>query len=215
MLWSALFPFVIPELPGAPEPLVEHYIRQTAIEFCEESQTLQVDIDPVNIVATTGTYSLVAPAAYTFGGDPVMIKWAWVNGQQIYPASQEELNKLTEKWSTKTASFVSNYTQLTQDTVTLFPIPDFSSTGGFTAKIALRPSLAATGLPDWHMNKYIQEIATGTKAAMMGMVGKSWSNTEGEQKYAALFASRMTKATVEGQRSFTRTTQTVRFPRYG
>lgn len=222
MLWAEWYPYVLPELPGAPELLVDHALRQTAIAFFEEAQVWTADITPIAIVANTGTYDLVVPAQTITAApllaevpDVSMLKWVWVDGQQIYAASQEELNVLHEKWSTKTASMASNYTQLTQDTITLFPIPLWSSAGGLTAKAAIRPSLTSTGLPDWLGGKYVQEIATGTKSAMMGMVGKAWSNPDGEAKYGSLFASSLTKATVEGHRSFTRTVSTIRFPHYG
>ena len=221
MLWPAWYPYILPEVSGAPEVLVDHVLRQTAISFFEETEVWTVALTAIDLVANTGTYSLVAPAqtitnpTLTEVPDVAMVKWAWVDGQQIFPTSQEELGALPYQWNDKTAAQVSNYTQLTQDTITLFPIPDFASTGGLVITCAIQPSLTATGLPDWLGSKYIQALADGTKATMMGMVGKPWSNPEGEKKYAAAYANAQTKGTVEGHRSFTRTTQTVRFPRYG
>lgn len=214
MIWSDWHPFTKPELPGVPEPLLDHYIRLVAIDFFEESQTWVVETDVTDLVAGTGTYPLAPPASITTGADVAQIKWAWVNNQQILPASQEELGQLFQYWGDVTGGAVSNYTQLTQDTVTLYPIPDFDLTGGLRMKVALRPSLTSTGVPDWLGSKYITEIASGVKAEMMGMVGQPWSNPEGEAKYSALFASGLTKATVEGNRSFTRSTMNVQLKRF-
>lgn len=222
MLWSDIYPFVLPEVPGVPEPMLDHYIRQTAINFLEESQVWTADVTAIDLVANTGTYSLVSPAQTVTASplltevpDVAMVKWAWVDGVQIFPASQEELGALVEYWADKTASVVSNYTQLTQDTITLYPTPNYASTGGLKIKIAIRPSLTATGIPDWIGTKYIQELSVGAKAALMGMIGKPWTSPDGEAKYSAMYASMLTKATVEGNRSFTRTTSTVRFKNYG
>ena len=222
MLWTAFYPYVLPEVTGVPEPLLQHFIRLAAIHFFEEAQVWTVDVTPINLVALTGTYNLVAPAQtitavplLTEVPDVAMAKWAWVNGVQIFPASQEELGALSEYWADKTSSFVSNYTQHTQDTITLFPIPDFASTAGLKVKVAVRPSLTSTGVPDWLGSKYVQEISCGAKSDLMGMIGKPWSNPDGEAKYGSLYEKMLTKATVEGNRSFTRTTSTVRFPRYG
>ena len=220
MLWSAWYPYVLPEAPGAPEPLLDHYIRQAAIDFFRESTLWTLDITPLNVVASTGTYTMVVPDQTVSTGvtdtpDISIIKWAWVDGVQIYPTSQEELNALVEKWSTKTASRVSNYTQLTQTAITLFPTPDFASTAGLTVKVAVQPSLTSLGVPDWLGSRYIDAISIGAKARLLGMVGRPWSNPAGEAKYGALYATLRTKSTTEGNRSFTRSTQTVRFPRYG
>lgn len=215
MLWAAWYPYVQPELPGAPLPLIDHYLRQSAIHFLEESQVWTLSLDAVDLVADTGTYNLTVPASVTTGGDVSMVKWVWVDGYQIYPASLEELGTLDTSWDTTTAGAVRRYTQLTQDTITLWPIPNYSSTDGLVIKVALRPSLTATGVPDWIGTKYIQEVAMKTKADMMGMIGQSWSNTEGETKYNAAYASALTKATVEGIKSFTRTSMAVRFRNYG
>lgn len=215
MLWNAWYPYIMPEVPGAPEPLMDHYIRQCAISFFEESQTWVVDATAVDLVASTGTYTLAAPASITTGADVAQIKWAWVNGTQIFPASQEELGQLMTYWADVEAGAVSNYTQLTQDTVTLYPIPNFDLVSGLQMKLAVRPSLTSTGVPDWLGQKYVTEIAAGAKSDMMGMVGQPWSNPEGEAKYGAAYAKALTKATVEGNRSFTRTTSNIQFKRFG
>lgn len=215
VLWSTWHPYVLPETPNVPGPLLDHIIRQSAINFLEESQVWTADVDVIDVVAGTGTYSLIPPASVGTEGDVAMAKWVWVNKQQIFPASQEELGQLSQYWADVTAGAVSNFTQLTQDTITLYPIPDFSLTSGLRIKVALRPSLTSTGVPDWIGGKYVQEIAVAAKALLMGMVGKEWSDPSGEEKYSQQYASMLTKATVEGIRSFTRTTTTVRFPRYG
>lgn len=222
MLWSAWHPYVLPEVPGVPLPVLDHYIRQTAISFFAESQVWTASLAPIPVVASTGTYALVA-AAETITAAPLLtevpevsqVKWVWVDGQQIFPSSQEELGALLTQWDDVEAAMVSNYTQITQDTITLYPIPNFSSATGLVVKVALRPTLTAVGVPDWLGAGYVQEIAAGAKSALMGMVGRSWSNAAGEEKYGASYASGLTKATVEGQRSFTRTTQTVKFLRFG
>ena len=218
MLWSDWYPYVRPELPGAPTPLLDHYILQAAIHFFEESQVWTESLTAINLVADTGTYTLTVPAvslgATTTTADVSMVKWVWVDEHQVYPSSQEELGMIGDNWTTHTSAFVTNYTQLTQDTITLYPIPNYASTGGLKIKVAVRPGLTSTGVPDWLGQKYVQEIATRVKAEMMGMVNQPWTNAAGEQKYAAAYQSALTKATVEGNRSFTRTSMTVRFKKF-
>lgn len=212
MLWSAWYPFVKPEVGAAPEPLIDHHIRQAAIDFCEQSQLWTADHAAISLVADTGTYSLTSPVAES---DISMIKWAWVDGVQILPASQEELGRLTQYWATMTGGSVGYYTQLDADSITLFPIPNYASTGGLKLKLVLHPALDATGIPDWIGIRYVEEIANGAKSRLLGMVGSPWATAEGEAKYSAMYAVDLRDAKIEGNKSLTRTNSTIRFPKYG
>lgn len=216
--WSAIYDFVLPELPGIETALVDHHTRQIAIDFFEETQVWIVDMDVMNLVANTATYALTAPASYTTPpaastADPVQIRIMWINGQKMTPTSLDELNEKPTDWTLDTDQYPKGYFQQTQDTFTVYPIPLNSATGGIKAKIALRPSLTAPGIPDWLFTKYVQELALGVKGALMDMVNKPWSSLQGAQKYTTLYEAAKTKATIEGLRSFTRTTAQIQLAR--
>lgn len=214
MLWAAWYPYVQPEVPGAPQPLIDHYVRQAAIYFLKESQVWTQTLDAIDIVDGTASYTLTVPASITTGAEVSMVKWAWADGNQIFPASQEELSMLNSNWETMTGSALTHYTQLVDTEIRVFPEPDFSLTGGLVIKAVLRPTLTSTGVPDWIGTKYVNEIAAKAKADMMGMVSQPWTNPDGETKYSTLFASTLAKATVEANKSFTRTSPAVRFRNY-
>lgn len=215
MIWSAWYPYVYPEVSGAPLPLLDHHIRQAAIYFLKESQVWTQTLDPISIVEDTPSYALSVPVAIDTGAEVSMVKWAWFNGNQIFPASQEELAMLNSSWEDEEGSSISHYTQLIDTEIRVFPKPNFDMADALSIKAVLRPSIDSTGVPDWIGVKYVNEIAMKAKAELMGMVGQVWTNPEGEKKYSGLFAAALAKATVEANKSFTRTSMTVRFRNYG
>lgn len=200
--WSQFYPYVQPEVPGAPLPLIDHMLRKAAIEFCEESAIHVIDATPIDVVANTGTYAL---ATGNVEYDVSTIKYAWFNGVPISYVSQEFLNDQTGAyWPAQTATAPTGFTQQDQDNVILYPIPTVSLTAGLKLKLVARPSLASTGVANWIGNRFIQEIAYGGLALLAGMVGKDWTNPELEAKSRSQFEAAKTRAVIDANRSFTR-----------
>lgn len=215
-LWSAFYPYVLAEVPMAPEPLVDFMLRKAAIDFCEETAVHSIQADAIDVLAGTAVYPLVPPGviiapAVTAVPDPeldvCMVKYAWLNNQPLPYVSQEILNQQsTTYWRNDTGDKPTGFTQDDQDNLILYPNPtrDYTGTNGLLLTLVVRPSLAATGVKDWIGKRYVQEISYGAVAMLTGMVGKPWSNPEAEQKYTVKFEAAKTKATIDAYRSFTR-----------
>lgn len=201
--WIDAYDLVMPELPGIHVSLVDLHLRMISIELCRDTQVWIETLDPIDVVANTATYALNTPAAVDDAAI-AMVKWAWYGTRPITFSTLEELGQLSSYWPDDTANEPTNYTQQAQDTLTLYPKPLLASTGALKMKAALMPSLNATGIPDWIGQKYIQDIAFGTKAVLMAMFGKPWSNPDGSVYYRNLFEASKTKATIDSNRSFTR-----------
>lgn len=211
MKWSAFYDYVMPELSGVTSDLVDIYLRRAAIEFCEETSVYVADHDPISIIKGITEYDLEAPEQET---DIVSIKKAWVGDAAIDYVSQDTLNQRPTYWPNETAPRPTAFTQQTQTSLILYPKPTESLRNGLHLKVMLRPTLSSTGIVDWMATKYIQEISDGAKAMLMAMPNKPWTQPDGAAVYRAQFEAGKTRATIEGQRSFTRTSMQVQLKRH-
>jgi len=200
--WSTFLPYILPEVPGAPEPVIAHYTRNAAIEFIEESAIHVVDAAVIDVVANTSVYAL-DPGSVEY--DVCAVKYAWFDDRPLPFVSQEILNDQTGVyWPGRTANTPSGFTQQDQEHLILYPIPTEGLVGGLKMKLIVRPALTSTGVADWIGKRFINEISYGALAALCGMVGKPWTNPDGEKKYRTAFEAAKTKATIDAYRSFTR-----------
>lgn len=212
MKWAAFYDFILPELPAAQVNLVDLHLRQAAIEFLEETQVWVAVADPINTTAGVATYQLAPPAA-VLEADVVQVRVARFEGTLLTFTTMDELRQSAIDYEVQTSPMPRGFTQYTQSTLTLVPAPDHSTTGGLTMKLALRPSLTATGVPDWIGTKWVQELSMGAKAMLMSMVGKPWSSPEGAMGYRQQFEGAKTRATIEANRSFTRANSQIQLKR--
>lgn len=210
MKWSEFYPYVLSECDRVMLDVADLYIRQAAIEFCEETGVYTADHDPISLVKGISEYDLEAPEPET---DIVLVKKAWVGDAAIDYVSQDTLNQRPVYWPNEYAPKPTAFTQQTQTSLIVYPKPTEALASGLKLKVVLRPTLKATGIADWVGVKYVQEISAGAKAMLMDMINKPWTSPEGAAKYRAQFEAAKTRATVEAQRSFTRASQQVQLKR--
>jgi hypothetical protein len=197
MLWSAFYDYVMPDLPGVPQALVDLHLRRTAIDFLRQSGVYTAEIAPVNIVAGTSDYTLVSPVAET---EPAFAWSLFADTNKLSPVSLAVLDG-SGKWDTCTGQ-VSLYTQKTPTVVTLYKKPDTSLTGGLTGRIALRPTFTATGVTDWVGQLYVDALALGAKARLMALQSKPWSNPQMAAANMTLYIAARSEAIIDARRTY-------------
>lgn len=197
-LWSAFYPDVLPELPGAPLPMVDHWLRNAAIEFCERSKAWVVDLASIDAVAGQMAYALPLPT----GTELVEIKAALFLGEKITPKAPGYLSGKYGDWRMEIGT-PAHYTHQSTDAVLLVPAPADAAVGAIKIKTAIRPSPTATGVDDWFFNKFRIAISAGCKAMMMAMADKPWATVDLAVANAGLFEAAITKATGAAANGFT------------
>jgi hypothetical protein len=197
--WSAFYPDVLPDLPGAPLPMVDHWLRNAAIELCERSKALVADLDLIDAVANQPGYELLMPT----GSDLVEITSAWFSGKKITPKSPLYLDSHYEDWTAQVGT-PEHYTQQGMDSVLLVPMPSADSAGAIKIKAAIKPSATATGVDDWLYAQFRKALAAGCKAGMMAMPGVAWANPDRVTLNAGLFEAAVSDAMASASNGFTR-----------
>ena len=47
MNWEALYPYVLPQTPGCPDPVLDHHIKNAVIDFCRRTLCYTYHSDPL------------------------------------------------------------------------------------------------------------------------------------------------------------------------
>lgn len=79
----------------------------------------------------------------------------------------------------------------------LYPIPSVASTGGFIARVAVKPDTTATKCPDFFYNDYQEAITRGVSAYLMGQTNKPWANKQMSKIYWAEYIDKRYNASFD------------------
>lgn len=194
--YEDFFPYVLPDVLGAPEPLVVHHIRNACIEFCEKSLILTRDHDPLTIKAEQVDYDLEPPKGYLV----VKVQKAWLDNSPLNPIAPDFVrdasvyNRLYSSYNAASASTPNGYLQKDERSISVWPKPDRDYTNGLTMRVALKPTRASTSIEDVIFEDYAEAIAQGALFRLMASPGKAYTNAEMAVVNKGLFEQAMNVA---------------------
>jgi hypothetical protein len=188
--WSAFYPDLLTEIPSAPLPIVDQWLLNTAIEFCERSKAWVVDLALLDAVANQMSYALGLPA----DTELVEIITVWFSGQKITPESPRFLEQTFDDWLVETGK-PQYYTQQNSGAIMLVPAPADATVGAIKIKAAVKPGPAATGIEDWIYSQWRQGLAAGAKAKLFAMNEVPWASPDHVAINLSLFEATIDQAT--------------------
>ena len=204
--WSTFYPDVLVHVRGCPLPLVDHHLRAAAIDLCQRSRRLKVEMSAFNTVADTPTYALVPGD----GMETVVILDVSIDGKPIDPATRAELSAIVD-WDTETGEPSKYLMDGDDETVRLWKMPD--AVYSVAIALAVKPSEAATGIEQWFANRYRRTIARGALAELLAIPKSPWTDMEMAGLRANQFEAGVRAA--EGQALKDGTSAPLRTTRYG
>jgi hypothetical protein len=197
--WSNWFTDLLPQLPGCPDPQIEHELLRASQEFFARSRAWQVIQAAVPITANQTTLDIIPTDA---GQELVRVEGAWLDGTRLKVYGVGDMDHaFTDDWQTHTGA-TSTLVQITPGTVLMYPIPIAASSTGLKLRLSVKPSETATGLPDDQFVKYRDPLAAGARARLMLQDGKKWSNPNLGALNAAVFDAAVNAAGIAAARSF-------------
>jgi hypothetical protein len=172
---SSFLDYCLPDLPGCEPRLAIHTLRNVIIEFCERTQVLEVEIDPLTVAAGISEYCLESPLRDTA---VFQIKRLYLAGNELTSAPPDELDRIFGDWRSHKAHRGSPvyYTQTRPDYVTFAPIPDTTIGGAVTGRVCVKPKRNATNVDETLLENHAEVIGAGAKARLMISAGKPYSN---------------------------------------
>jgi hypothetical protein len=178
--YESFFPYILPEVPGAPEPVVLMAIRNSCIEFCERSLILTRDHDPISLIPKVIDYDLDPPISETV---IIKVQRAFVEGSPINALAPDHIhipaiyNRAYEDYE-ENPSTPQYYLQKDERSITVWPVPDKRYRNGLTMRVAMKPTRSSESVDDVIFEEYAEVIASGALQRLMSSAGKPYSNIQ-------------------------------------
>lgn len=170
MIWSDLFKFVMPHLPGCPEMLVEDYLRQAAIDFCTDTKVWEEQMPDIYITSGLTRYQVALPPGVEIIG---------------LVSAKQRPGEADETWHFPTVNVFG--------LVVFDPLPD-SSAGSVKIRVSLRPSDTATEIPDRIGLHYKQPIYHKAIAELQLMPNRDWSSPQTVASHMMIYQNALSGA---------------------
>lgn len=212
--YDDFMPYVLPEVPGAPEPIVTQHIRSACIDFCEKSLILTRDHDPITLVEKIVDYDLEPPTGYIV----VKVMKAWLENQELTPLAPDFVREASV-YNRLFSSYESApdrpraYLQKDERSISVWGVPDKNYANGLTLRVALKPSRASTTIENVVFEDYAEVIAHGALYRLMISPGKSYTNPEMAAVHKNLFDQGINVARQRATHGQVRSTLSVKLRR--
>lgn len=177
--WAEWFPDVMLVAPGCSDLLATAEISRAARTFFTDSRAWRAELESVALTAGDKTVEIVPDDNTT----------AIVRVEEV-GLGDEPLGDMTDGvdsgWQDQVGTPV-KFFQMTPGVLRLVPYPDVALTDLLQPVVSLRPSDAATGIPDELFGTYREQIASGAKAAVLLMAAQPWANPDLGMAYSGAF----------------------------
>ncbi len=167
-------PYVLADAPGCPEAVALREVKSAMIEFCKRSHIWLYSSDPIPAIANVPDYVLDIPPH----ADSALIKSVRFLGKELHLRTEEELDKASPGWRTKTGS--PHFYVILQPTEILMDRSPSEAiiNDAITASFALMPKKDAKEVEDFFFNDWCEEIADGAKYRLLRMPDRAWTNPQ-------------------------------------
>ena len=166
-----------PSVPGCPQPVIEQYVRDAAIEVCE--RTLAWRYEQPLIRLTQGVYEY--PYENPTQSEVHSFLTVAVNGTAIEPATLEQIHRRFPDWPSTDPSKRSNprvILQIDPDNFALAPIPDGAKDYDLKMIVALKPLRSATGMDQTVFDDIENVVMHGALQHLLVLPNKNWADRE-------------------------------------
>tara|TARA_A100001011_G_scaffold363919_1_gene414198 strand:+ start:342 stop:1004 length:663 start_codon:yes stop_codon:yes gene_type:complete len=175
--FSSLVPRLNASVPGCPQPIIEQYIRDAAIEACERTLAWRY-IQP-KIRLTTGVYDY--PYEAPNNSEVHAFLTATVNDTKLKPVTLDHLHDLYPTWPDFDST---DYTtprcisQLDPDNFIVAPTPDDITTYDLRMVVALKPLRTATDMDTSIFDELENIIMHGALQHLLVLPERTWTDRE-------------------------------------
>lgn len=210
--YSDFYDGVIPDVPGVTTSVAELAIKNTVIDFCEQSLILQRDHEPVTVIANVNDYDFEPET----GELVVKVMRAWYKSFQLTQLAPDDIgvpeiyNRAFPTASTSTSD-PQYILQKDERTFTLYPMPAETVGSAITMRVALKPTRAATTINDVLLEDYFEIISAGAKYRLLLSQGKPYTSPQLAAVERDIYVSGINKAKQRATRGHLRSDLSVKY----
>jgi hypothetical protein len=171
-------------VPGAPDALVARHVMLAANDFCINTGVWDEIQDPMTVIDKIHTYDVEIPKYSQVS----TIKNIWMPNRELIPATMNQIQQFIPNWQTSTGSEPVYFNAAADwSTFRIFPIPENANKVKMTLRACYAPDAFGSILPQFLMDRWLDEICAGAKARLMAMPGKAWTNPAAAMYNKTLF----------------------------
>ena len=199
--WDQFFPDLLIDLPGCPNPTIEHALLRAAQQFFSGAHVWKIWLDNTATSLNVTQYDI----ALEPNSELVRLERATLDGRPIGIKVPESL---PADWQTNTAGIADCI--FTSDRKTLFLLPAKAAGLILRVEATLKPANSATGIEDDLFDQYADTIAMGAKARLMQQLGKPYTNMTDGATYEQRFMTAIKTIEFQRFRAFSSTSPRAR-----
>lgn len=175
--------FLMPYVPGCPDPLARQALVQSAIEFCSRTEIAQ-ELSTLTLHAGTDTYDLDVPNQQVLVNVLEVVYEGRVIDAVSYPVAQ-----LPPGRPQGVLKPLPESTELT-----VVPAPDAASATTLTVRAAFRPTPKTTQLVDELFNNWHDAVVQGALKRLCAMPGQMFTSASTVMLATQAFVDYITEA---------------------
>ncbi len=184
-------------VPGCPEMTIENNVRAAAILFCEQTQVVHFDMDPITTVAGQREYDFEVPDAEYMAHGIVAANY---DGTQLDVLSE----RLAAQRYPRFREFNGNPTGILRKSATtfwLYPTPTETKASSLYLTVSIKPTPSSEFVPELLLNDHKQVIVSGALARLLLLPNKDWTDKQLASVHMASFANGVSEAKRRARRA--------------
>lgn len=185
--YKTMLSYVMVDVPNASDQIMLQALGLAGRKFCLDTELYEKELDPIDVVASTQTYSLSA----------LLPSWTYIIRLKDVWYGTDATNETTTPWDT------TKYTLYQENTFKFVTTPTESITDGLVVSVILRPTAAAKCIETWFYDRYFEPILAYAKYYLLKMdSNKGWADMNRAQMYLEEYTSYINKYKVEKFRQY-------------
>jgi hypothetical protein len=162
-------PRVYLHVPACSDPLARQALVDSCIQFCEKSEVLRQDLDPLTVSANVSSYELTPPEeSHTFA----RILSVVIDGTPLHGVFEHDVKNLRPSSEGPKAFHTTRKDN--EFRLHLYPTPDKATTA--TVHAVLRPTRAATEVDDELFERWVDAVVDGAIARITRLPDQPYSD---------------------------------------
>jgi len=200
----------------APTPIVTFAVRQSIIEFCEETWIMTKDfnyvMDDEEVEDEINDYIDINLAEFAADTRPLGIVTLFIDGTQ-WDTFHKEIVVDIPDYTSVFSSEVKFFSFPNNSTLRLYNIASTST--NITLAIAFKPIQTVTAIDDFMYEDWLEPIVAGAKYRLLSMPNKEWSDPASAIHNLTLFKSGASKAKKKMNKGFSKKSTSVQPRSFG
>lgn len=169
--WEAFYPFILSEVPGCPDPVINFALVRAVRDFCKATKAWTVWADPLKANGRVQRFEFDLPMKTELLG----VKRATVGGTDVSVLSSAHL---PADWASADTTYPEDaLIQISASEYMLYPKPTAGT--AVLLEMVLRPTLDATGVDDGLLAEHGELISKRALYLLMSSQNKPYTNVGG------------------------------------